>query len=84
MLLRHEQSDPIILVFRPRTLRTPRSAPAPECRMGEDKTETRPALHDAQTPNRPAAVFHEIIWAVALPIGMVLLFRVALGLFLAL
>jgi len=76
VLLRPEQSGATILTFHPR--------PEPDRRASEGEAERRRAFPGAERSNRPSAVFREIIWAMAIPVGTVLLFRAAFGLVLAL
>jgi hypothetical protein len=76
VLLRREQgkSGAAVLAFRPRSTLTQRSV----------RDQSGDGSSSVKMPNRPSAVFREIIWAVAIPIGTVSLMRIVFALFLSL
>ena len=80
VLLHHEQSSATVLAFRPRPLEA-RALPPP---VDKDRPETKYVSGGVEATNRPAIVFREIMWAIAIPIGTVLLLRILFALFLVL
>jgi len=78
VLLHHEKSSAMIFGLNPLEARAPQSP------VEKDRPETKCVSGGVEAINRPAIVFREIMWAIAIPIGTVLLLRILFALFLVL
>ena len=70
--LEQRNAGATVLLFRPRF---PAMQNVSDCRLERDAPPAELGLRSVPSPNRPAAVVREILWAVAIPIGIVLALR---------
>ena len=79
--LEQRNAGATVLLFRPRF---PATQNVSDGRLERDAPPAEQGFCGVLSPNRPAVVFREILWAFAIPIGMVLALRAIFAMFHAL